>query len=331
MMSEALSCANLDSTKRWFCEAQFGLFLHWGLYSIPAGVWMGQDIPGLGEWIMHTARIPAREYEWLAGSFDPIHFDAKRWVSMAEAAGMRYIVFTAKHHDGFAMFHSRADRFNVVDATPFNRDPVAELAAACRGSPVRLCLYYSQAQDWHEPHAGSAPRDAGYGNTWDFPPGTPEGFDDYMERKAKPQIAELLTRYGPVAMIWFDNPIPSFTRKHAESVRELVRSLQPACLISARIGHGLGDIRGFGDNELPTDGISSLSEACVTMNETWGYRRNGGRWKSGDELLRLRNLAAARGCNLLLNVGPMADGTFPPEAVDRLRFLGEHVYTLEEI
>ena len=316
--------ADLDAAKQWFREAQFGLFVHWGLYAIPAGVWEGMRFPWLGEWIMHTARIPVREYEQLATRFNPTGFDARAWVRLAEAAGMRYLVFTAKHHDGFALFRSQADRFNIVDATPFQRDPVAELAEACRGTQVRLALYYSQAQDWHEPHAGTGPGDGRYGNTWDFPPGTPEGFREYMARKALPQIAELLTQYGPIAMLWFDNPIASFTRPHAESVKQLVRSLQPQCLISARIGHRLGDVQGFGDNELPSEGLSCPAEACMTMNDSWGYKQDGGRWKSGEELLQLRRQAAGRGCNLLLNVGPMADGRFPTEAIERLEFLAQH-------
>jgi len=315
---------NLDDAKRWFVEAGFGLFVHWGLYAIPAGEWKGRAVSWLGEWIMHTARIPVREYEKLALRFNPVGFDTREWVAMAEAAGMRYLVFTSKHHDGFAMFRSDADPYNVVQATPFGRDILAELAEACQGSPVRLALYYSQAQDWHEPDAGNAPMDRGYGNTWDFAPGTADGFSRYIERKVKPQLSELLTRYGPIAMLWFDNPIPSFTRRHAEELRALVRSLQPQCLISARIGHGLGDIRGFGDNELPEEGMAAPAEACVTMNDTWGFKRDGGRWKSGEELVLLRERAVARGCNLLLNVGPMADGRFPPQAVERLRFLAEH-------
>ncbi len=316
--------ANIQQSKQWFREAQFGLFIHWGLYAIPAGIWNGKSIPWLGEWIMHTARIPVREYEKLAKHFNPVRFDARLWVELAEAAGMRYLVFTAKHHEGFAMYHSTVDDYNIVDATPFKRDPVEELAEACKDSKVRLALYYSQAQDWHEPHAGTAPQDGGYGNTWDFPQGTASGFEEYLERKAKPQITELLTQYGPIAMMWFDNPMPSFTRHHAESVKQLVRSLQPQCLISSRIGHGIGDIRGFGDNQLPTDGMSCPAEACMTMNESWGYKHHGGRWKTGQELLELRRQAQDRGCNLLLNVGPMADGRFPPEAVERLQYLARY-------
>jgi alpha-L-fucosidase len=314
----------LDASRRWFQEARFGLFVHWGIYSIPAGRWNGTAISWLGEWIMHTARIPIREYEKLATRFNPERFNAREWVALAQDAGMRYIVFTAKHHDGFAMFHSQADPFNIVDATPFKRDPVAELAEACSRTGLRLALYYSQVQDWHEPHGGTGRNDGGYGNTWDFPPGTIGGFDEYLHRKVWPQVTELLTRYGPIAMMWFDNPLPSFTRAHAESLKTLVRSLQPSCLISSRIGHGLGDIRGFGDNELPTDAMSGPAEACVTMNDTWGFKHDGGRWKSGEELLGLRRQAITHRYNLLLNVGPMADGAFPPQAIERLELLARH-------
>ncbi len=320
-MHANLSNPDIEAAKRWFCDARFGLFVHWGLYAIPAGIWRGRPVPFLGEWIMHTARIPVREYAALAQQFNPAYFDARDWVARAEAAGMRYLVFTAKHHDGFAMFRSAADPYNVVDATPFRRDPVAELADACRNSRVRLALYYSQAQDWHEPSGGNAPWDGGYGNNWDFPAGTRDGFDMYLERKVIPQLRELLTQYGPISMLWFDNPVPSFTRRHAKKVKDLVRFLQPGCLISARIGHDMGDIRGFGDNELPEDTTNEPCEACVTMNDTWGYKQDGGEWKSPENLLALRQRALAQGVNLLLNVGPKANGRLPPEANERLGFL----------
>jgi alpha-L-fucosidase len=320
-MNGLVAANSLDESKYWFSHADFGMFVHWGLYAIPAGVWKGVQIPWFGEWIMHTARIPIREYEALAKGFNPTGFDARSWVRMAEDAGMKYLVFTAKHHEGFAMYRSKADRYNILEATPFKRDPIEELAEACRGTDVKLALYYSQAQDWHEAHAGNGPNDDAYGNTWDFPQGTAAGFSEYMERKSLPQITELLTLYGPIAMIWFDNPIASFTREHAENVKRLVRSLQPQCLISARIGHGMGDIRGFGDNQLPEQQMSCPTEACVTMNDTWGYKLDGGRWKSVPELVRIKEKAAMNKCNLLLNVGPMSDGRFPPEAVERLACL----------
>jgi alpha-L-fucosidase len=318
---------SLEDSREWFRNAGFGMFVHWGLYSIPGGVWKGEFVPWFGEWIMHSRRIPVREYEQLAGRFNPIKFNARQWVELAEKAGMKYIVFTAKHHEGFAMFNSQADRYNIVESTPFKRDPVAELAEACKGTGVRLALYYSQAMDWHEPHGCNALCDivngVNYGNDWDFPLGTEDGFSEYMNRKAKPQIKELLTQYGPIAMMWFDNPMLSFTREHAVAVKNLVRETQPGCLISARIGHGLGDIGGYGDNYVPNSRTLLSSEACVTMNDTWGFKYHGGRWKSVQEILALLRKANAANCNLLLNIGPKPDGEFPFEAVNILEELAE--------
>jgi alpha-L-fucosidase len=313
---KAAHIQTIEDATQWFRDAKFGMFVHWGLYSMLAGEWKGHEYPWFGEWIMNVAKIPLREYRPLAAQFNPVKFNAKEWVRVAEDAGMKYIVLTAKHHDGFAMFHSRADAYNIVDATPFKRDVTDELAAACSGTPVRLAFYYSQAQDWTEAHAGSGE----YGNRWDFPlESTVEGFQEYFERKAIPQVTELLTQYGDIAMIWFDNPLGTYTRTHAEALKTLVRTLQPQCLISNRIGYGIGDIRGFGDNALPDKKVGGCpGESCVTMNDTWGYKKNGGRWKTGEELLAFRNICNERDCNLLLNVGPMGDGAFPPEAIDRL-------------
>ena len=202
----------------WFREAKYGLFIHWGLYAIPAGEWKGKAVPGIGEWIMNRAKIPVREYEALAAQWNPVKFDAEAWVRLAEDAGMRYIVITSKHHDGFALFDSKASRYDAVDATPFKRDVLKELAEACRKHGIRLGFYYSQAQDWHEPN--------GAGNTWDFGPDEKKDFDRYLREKAEPQVRELLTGYGPVALVWFDTP-RLMTPERAQRFTDLVRSLQP--------------------------------------------------------------------------------------------------------
>ena len=169
----------------WFREAKFGLFIHWGLYAIPAGEWKGRTVPGIGEWIMNRAKIPVREYEALAAQWNPARFDADAWAQLAQDAGMKYVVITSKHHDGFALFDSKVSRYDVVDATPFRRDVLKELAAACAKRGLRLGFYYSQAQDWHEPN--------GAGNTWDFGPDEKKDFDQYLRDKAEPQVRELLT------------------------------------------------------------------------------------------------------------------------------------------
>src|ERR1035441_2987592 len=185
-----------DARMQWFREAKFGLFIHWGLYAIPAGEWKGQPVAGLGEWIMNRGKIPVKEYEQLASQFNPVKFNAEEWVQLAEDAGMKYIVITSKHHDGFAMFGSKVTKYNIVDATPFKRDPLKELAAAAARHNIRFGFYYSQAQDWHEPD--------GAGNSWDFPPNPQKNFAKYFEAKALPQVRELLTNYGPLGVMWFE-------------------------------------------------------------------------------------------------------------------------------
>ncbi len=246
----------------WFREAKFGLFIHWGLYAIPAGQWKGKTIPGIGEWIMNRASIPVKEYEQLAGQFNPTRFDADAWAQLAVDAGMKYVVITAKHHDGFALFGSKVSAYNVVDATPFKRDVLKELAAACARHGIRLGFYYSQAQDWHEPN--------GAGNTWDFGPDDKKDFDVYLRGKAEPQVRELLTGYGPVALIWFDTP-RMMTGDRAQRFTDLVRSLQPATLIDGRLGAS-GDYVSMGDNTIPSVVTSDAWETPATLNHTWGFR-----------------------------------------------------------
>jgi alpha-L-fucosidase len=211
----------------WFHEAKFGLFIHWGIYAIPAGEWKGQRIPGIGEWIMFRARIPVPEYEQLAKQWNPVKFDAEAWVQLAKDAGMKYIVITSKHHDGFALYDSKVSRWDAVDATPSKRDILKELAAACAKHAMPLGFYYSQAQDWHEPH--------GAGNSWDFGPDDKKDFDQYLRGKAEPQVRELLTEYGPVALVWFDTP-RMMSRERAQRFTDIVRTLQPKTLHSTTPG-----------------------------------------------------------------------------------------------
>src|SRR6202049_2189375 len=216
-----------DQKLKWFREAKFGLFIHWGLYSIPAGEWKGQKIPGIGEWIMNRAKIPGTEYEQLAKQFDPVKFNAEDWVQMAQDAGMKYIVITSKHHDGFAMYHSDVSKYNIYDATPFHRDPLKELSEAAAKHHIKFGFYYSQAQDWHEPN--------GAGNTWDFGPDDKKDFDQYLRGKAEPQVKELLAGYGPICLIWFDTP-RMMSGERSQRFIDLVQSLQPSTLIDGRLG-----------------------------------------------------------------------------------------------
>lgn len=305
-----------DSAKEarlsWFREAKYGLFIHWGLYAIPAGEWKGKRSLGLGEWIMNRSQIPVREYEALAAQFNPVKFDADAWVQLAQDAGMKYIVITSKHHDGFAMFKSNVSNYNVVDATPFKRNVLKELADACARRGMRLGFYYSQSQDWHELN--------GAGNTWDFGPDEKKDYDQYLRGKAEPQVRELLTGYGPVALIWFDTP-RMMTGDRAQRFADIVRSLQPNTLIDGRLGTE-GDYRSTGDNVIPSDASAEAWETPATINDTWGYRKDDTNWKSPGQIVFKLVDIVSKGGNYLLNVGPMADGTIPQPSQDILRTVG---------
>ena len=297
----------------WWRNGRFGMFIHWGLYSIPAGVWKGELIPGIGEWIMFNARIPVAEYEQLAKQFYPIKFDAAKWVAVAKNAGMKYITITSKHHDGFSLFRSSTSSYNIADATPFGRDVIEELATECAKAGIKLCFYYSQSQDWDEPN--------GLGNTWDFVPEEEKDFQEYLDNKVKPQLRELLTQYGPVGMIWFDTP-KSITNEQSLELKAFVKSIQPDCIVSGRIGNEVGDYGSLGDNQHPAGPASGDWETPCTLNDTWGYKSYDENWKSVEELLGLLVNCASKGVNYLLNVGPDQEGVIPPESVDRLSEVG---------
>lgn len=303
----------------WFREAKYGLFIHWGLYSIPGGFWKGRRYPGFGEWLMSHAQIPVSEYARLAENWNPAKYDPEGWVLLAKQSGMKYIVITTKHHDGFALFKSAVSKFNMVDATPFRRDVIGEFAQACAKHGMRLGFYYSQAQDWHEP--------GGAGNTWDF--GLDEAkdkdgsYDDYIKNKAVPQVTELLTKYGPVSCIWFDTPV-LMTPERGRMFVDLVRKLQPACLIDGRLGAD-GDYVTTDDNTIPNQKTetSSYWETPMTMNHTWGFRPDDHDWRSPSEILFKLVDVVSKGGNFLLNIGPDADGLVPTTCAENLRVAGE--------
>jgi alpha-L-fucosidase len=314
---QAAGTMSHDQKMEWFRQAKFGLFIHWGLYAIPAGTWKGKQIPGIGEWIMNRAKIPVKQYEKLASRFNPIEFNAEQWVQLAQDAGMKYIVITSKHHDGFAMFGSKASKYNIVDATPFHRDPLKELAAACAQHGIRLGFYYSQSQDWHEP--------GGAGNTWDFPSDAEKSesgaYDKYLRDKAEPQVKELLTGYGPVCLIWFDTARMMNVNGRGQRFLDIVHSLQPACLVDGRLGVE-GDYRSMGDNRIPNEVVHEDWEVPATLNNTWGYKSYDHNWKSpADVTFKLVDIVS-KGGNYLLNVGPTAEGVIPQPMQDILRTVG---------
>ncbi|MDO8540891.1 MAG: alpha-L-fucosidase [Opitutaceae bacterium] len=328
----AENAAQRDARMTWWREAKFGMFIHWGPSALLGGVWNGQPVDGgvgngYSEWIMYNAKIPVADYARAVARFNPVKFDADQWVRLAKQAGQKYIVITAKHHDGFAMFKTAASRFNLIEATPFKRDPLRELADACRRHGMRLGFYYSQAQDWHHP-GGSA-----YNGTWDggapaagrWDPAQDADMDAYLDRVAVPQVRELLTRYGPVAVFWWDTPV-GMTRSRAEKLAPLL-ALQPGIISNNRLGNRIEG--GFlGDTEtpeqfIPATGFSGRDwETCMTMNKSWGFRANDQNWKSTEELVFKLVDIVSKGGNFLLNIGPDAEGVVPAPSVERLEEIG---------
>ena len=315
-----------ESRLAWWREAKFGMFIHWGLYAVPAGEWKGQPVDGIGEWVMFKARIPIAEYEGLARQFNPVKFDAEAWAQLAEDAGMKYLVITSKHHDGFAMFGSKADAFNIVDATPFKRDPMKELAAACAKRGIKFGFYYSQAQDWHAP--GGAIWEGRHENApawektrWD--PRQEGDFETYFTTKAVPQVRELLSNYGPIAIVWFDTPLKVMTVERADRLEKLVHELQPQCLVSGRLGgKSQSDYDSEGDNRIPGATRPGAWETPATLNDTWGFKKNDHNWKKPEDLIFKLVDIVSKGGNYLLNVGPDAEGVIPQPSQDMLKAVG---------
>ncbi len=300
----------------WWRAARFGMFIHWGIYSKPAGVWNGREVPGFGEWIMHNAKIPVAQYKKLAASFGPEKFDADAWVRIAKEAGMKYIVITAKHHDGFAMFKSAANPFNIYDATPFHQDPLKQLAAACKKYGIKLGFYYSQDQDWTAPGGASL-----FGGHWDK--AQDGSFAEYLEDKAIPQIKELLTNYQPFpAVLWFDTPTEDMTPDLAGRIVSVLNGY-PRLIWNNRLGGGYDGDFGTPEQQIPSRTAAGKDwETCMTINDTWGYKLNDHDFKSTTTLLRNLIDIASKGGNYLLNVGPDSTGTIPPAEVDRLLAIG---------
>ena len=315
------------SNREWFKNAKFGMFIHWGLYSLLGGEWKGQRTPYPGEWLMTYCKIPIREYEKLAQVFNPIYFDVEEWVRLAKEAGMQYVELTAKHQEGFCLFKSEVDSFNVVDATPFKRDVVAEVAEACKKYGLKLGLYYSQELDFREEHGGGISRvDEKFGcdwsNTWDFPDASKKDFLICFEKKIKPQLKELLTKYGDLLLIWFDDPC-DITPEQSMELYHLVKEYQQDCLVPSRVGNGIGDIYSYGDNEITDEDCrEGLWEAPITMNDTWAYESFDNNWKSADRIMEIKEHLNSRGVNLLLNVGPDHLGRIPALSIDILKEVG---------
>jgi alpha-L-fucosidase len=322
----AESAAQRQQRMAWFGEARFGMFIHWGIYAQLAGNYHGTPTKGAGEWIMESLKIPASEYEKLVTQFNPTKFDARQWVQIAKNAGMKYIVITSKHHDGFCMFDTRQTPYNISH-TPFGRDPMKELAAACQAKGIRLCFYHS-IMDWH--HPDYSPR-----RPWnDTATGTPD-MDRYV-KYMKAELTELLSNYGPIGIMWFDGEWEkTWDDARGRDLYDFVRSLQPDVIVNNRVAkarkgmsglsqgdHPIGDY-GTPEQEIPATGQSEPWETCMTMNDTWGWKKDDHHWKSTQTLLRNLIDIASKGGNYLLNVGPTEQGEIPQESVQRLKEIGK--------
>ena len=320
-----------DERMQWWRQARFGMFIHWGVYSVPAGIYKGKQIPGIGEWIMENGDIPVAKYEKYAKQFNPVKFNADQWVQIAKNAGMKYIVITSKHHDGFCLWDSKVSNYDIMDTAPFKRDILKELSAACRKHGIRLCFYHS-IMDWHHPDA-QAPFYPSYNDGSRTNP----NFSRYVKTYLKPQLKELISSYGPLGVMWFDGEwIKDWTEPQGIDLYNFVRSLQPDIIINNRVGKGRKSMQGmtkegyfagdFGtpEQEIPPTGLPGVDwETCMTMNDTWAFKSYDNNWKSKEDLLRKLVDIASKGGNFLLNVGPTSEGLIPQASVERLAAMSE--------
>ena len=306
--------AQRDARMGWWREAKFGMFIHWGVYSVPAGFYQDKPVKGIGEWIMNRGKIPMADYQAFAKQFNPVKFNAEEWVHSAKQAGMNYIVITSKHHDGFAMFDTKASPWNIVQATPYGKDPLKDLAAACRKEGIKLGFYYSQAQDWN--NGGSAS-----GGKWDK--AQEHDMDDYIEKIAVPQVTEILSHYGEFpAVLWWDTPT-GMNKDRAQKIYNAVQKLRPDIIMNNRLGGGFKGDTETPEQEIPAKGFPGRDwETCMTLNDTWGFKRDDNKWKSTETLIRNLCDIASKGGNYLLNVGPTSEGLIPAPSLERLAEVG---------
>ena len=300
---------------KFFDESNFGMFIHWGLFSDLGGKWKDKTYYGIGEWLMNprVADIPPKEYMAVAKDFNPSEFDAKAIAQLAKDAGMKYIIITSKHHEGFAMFDSKVSDFNIVAATPFGRDPMKELSQACHDLGLGFGFYYSHYQDWTTPGGANGPKSNEDGSI--------ATFKEYFYEKCKPQVKEICTNYGDIDFIWFDTP-GGMQEELVIELADLVRELQPNAMLCSRIGYGLGDYISHGDMEVPARNLNALWESCDTNNDSWSYAWYDNNFKSPREILHRLIATVGRGGSYLFNVGPMGDGTIPEIGVNFLEQAG---------
>lgn len=313
--------AERDARMEWWRDAKFGMFIHWGVYSVPAGTYHGEKIGGIGEWIMRRAEIPVAEYREYAQDFDPVKYDPEQWAALAKRAGMKYVVITSKHHDGFALYDSAVTDWDIADASPYGKDLLAPLADAVRDEGLKFGLYYSQAQDWT--HPGGAKAGLAEGQSWDE--ANKGDFDEYLRTIALPQTKEVLTKFHP-DVLWWDTP----TWMNAERAKPLHDLLAdyPEIITNNRLGGGYRGDTETPEQHIPATGYKDRDwETCMTMNNTWGFKSYDHNWKSTEVLLHNLVDIVSKGGNYLLNVGPTKEGEIPQESIDRLTEIGEWMDT----
>jgi len=319
------TCA--QSGTSWFEEARFGMFIHWGLYSAAEGMWKGENLRyrnNYAEWIRYRNRISKEEYGQLAKRFDWKNINPEEWVLLAKKSGMKYIIMTSKHHDGVALWDTRIGSYSLPNLSGSGRDVIKELAEACKKHDMKLGFYYSHWIDWEHPYA------------WDHNQElkgrvTDEQFNQYWQEKAIPQLRELLTNYGDIAIMWFDMWIPYeksiFKKEQLEQAASLIRELQPDCLINSRLGlpaeSKFVDFQTLGDNVFGSEYIAHPWETPGTIAHSWGYNGQEKEWKSSAQLFKslIGNISLNGGYTL--NIGPRADGSLSWESVSRLEDLGK--------
>jgi len=325
------TAAQKDARMAWWRDARFGMFIHWGLYAVPAGTWHGERVNGLGEWIMNQAHIPAAEYAPLAKQFNPVQFDADAWVKTAKDAGMKYIIITSKHHDGFANFDSKVSAYDIVDATPYHKDAIKALASAAHRAGLRFGVYYS-IMDWHHPDAQATSYPDYNSRTFHSP-----NFQRYVETYMKPQLRELVTQYPEIDVLWFDGEwVADWSDAQGQQLYDWLHTMKPSLIINNRVGHsrqGMGGMSankdapgdfGTPEQRVPPEGLPGVDwETCMTLNDTWGFQSFDDGWKDTRTLVRLLIDAASKGGNFLLNVGPTSQGVIPAQSVSRLREMGD--------
>ena len=306
-----------DEKIKWFENARLGMFIHWGLYSATEGIYNGKETQGIVERIQAREEIPISEYEKFTENLSADNFNAEEIAQLAKDAGMKYMVFTAKHHEGFAMYDTDWGDYSITKRCGAKIDPVKEITSAARSKGIVPCLYYSQALDFHEENA--------MGNTWDFETSEDErDFKSYIDGKSKYQIKELLTNYGDIGMMWFDVP-RGITEEIADDLYSFVKGIKPSCLINGRLTfEGKGQYHDYicmGDNETPSGKQKFCAETCATTNDSWGYKRNDKNYKTPETIIKLLCSLVSKGVNLLLNIGPKPDGSVPEECITILKEL----------